>query len=43
MALLRAGHYDIRLGPDEWHALAAWIDCNAPLRQLRRPDRHLRG
>jgi hypothetical protein len=30
MALLRAGHYDVRLGPDEWHALAAWIDCNAP-------------
>ncbi|MBM3498470.1 MAG: hypothetical protein FJX74_07335, partial [Armatimonadetes bacterium] len=28
--LLQAGHYDVALAPEEWRALCAWIDCNAP-------------
>ncbi len=30
MALLRAGHHQVKLPPADWQALAAWIDCNAP-------------
>jgi hypothetical protein len=30
MDVLAKGHYNARLGPDEWQALTAWIDCNAP-------------
>lgn len=30
MGLLKQGHYDVRLGTDDWRALCAWIDCNAP-------------
>jgi len=28
--LARGGHYKVNLSTDEWRALAAWIDCNAP-------------
>jgi hypothetical protein len=30
MQLLKDGHKDVKLNRDDWHALAAWIDCNAP-------------
>ena len=30
MRILKDGHYDVSLTVDEWRALAAWIDCNAP-------------
>jgi hypothetical protein len=30
MDVLAKDHYDVKLGPDEWQTLAAWIDCNAP-------------
>jgi hypothetical protein len=28
--LLDAGHYDVKLSPDQRRAIVAWIDCNAP-------------
>jgi mono/diheme cytochrome c family protein len=28
---LEAGHNQVRLSPDEWHALKCWIDLNCPL------------
>ncbi|MDP6636021.1 MAG: hypothetical protein QGG42_14070 [Phycisphaerae bacterium] len=28
--LADGGHYKVKLKTDEWRALAAWIDCNAP-------------
>jgi hypothetical protein len=30
MDVLAKGHYGVTLGRDQWQALAAWIDCNAP-------------
>ena len=30
MKLLQKGHHNVELSVDEWRALAAWIDCNAP-------------
>jgi hypothetical protein len=30
MSLLAQGHHDVKLGPDDWRLLCAWIDCNAP-------------
>jgi hypothetical protein len=30
MQLLKKGHYEVKLPPADWQALAAWIDCNAP-------------
>ena len=30
MDVLAKGHYKVGLAPDEWQALTAWIDCNAP-------------
>ncbi|MEK6248758.1 MAG: arylsulfotransferase family protein, partial [Planctomycetales bacterium] len=30
MKTLKAGHHNVQLPQDEWRALAAWIDCNAP-------------
>jgi hypothetical protein len=30
VALLKAGHYDVKLSPEEWIKLATWIDCGAP-------------
>ena len=29
-AHLRKGHNDVKLSRDEWRAICAWIDCNAP-------------
>lgn len=25
--LLRKGHYDVKLPPEDWHRLAVWLDC----------------
>ena len=44
--LLRKGHYDVRLGPDELRRLAAWIDLNAIFYGVNDPAhqaRQLRG
>ncbi len=30
MKMLKAGHNRVALPEADWHALAAWIDCNAP-------------
>ena len=30
MQTLKKGHRDVKLSADDWQALAAWIDCNAP-------------
>ena len=46
MKLLRAGHYDVKLSPQELRRLAAWIDCNAIFYGAYRPEqqaRQLRG
>ena len=44
--LLRKGHYDVRLGPDDLRRLAAWIDLNAIFYGVTDPElqaRQLRG
>ena len=46
IALLRRGHYDVRLEPDDYRRLAAWIDLNAIFYGVNPPDeqaRQLRG
>jgi len=30
MKILKKGHHKVKLNIQEWRALAAWIDCNAP-------------
>jgi hypothetical protein len=30
MQILKNDHYNVKLDIQEWRALAAWIDCNAP-------------
>ena len=30
MKILKNDHYNTKLDIDQWRALAAWIDCNAP-------------
>jgi hypothetical protein len=30
VALLKQGHYDVRLAREEWINLVTWIDCGAP-------------
>ncbi|OVE82140.1 hypothetical protein BVY04_01775 [bacterium M21] len=30
MKVLKKGHSKVKLSTDEWRAIAAWIDCNAP-------------
>ncbi|NUQ65601.1 MAG: hypothetical protein HUU20_24290 [Pirellulales bacterium] len=30
VAVLKAGHYDVKLSREEWIKLATWIDCGAP-------------
>jgi len=30
MTVLAKGHYNVKLPIDQWRAMAAWIDCNAP-------------
>ncbi len=27
--LLRKGHYDVKLPPEDWHRLAVWLDCTS--------------
>jgi len=29
--VLEAGHDQVSLTPDEWHAIKCWIDLNCPL------------
>lgn len=44
--LLRQGHYDVRLTPEDYRRLAAWIDLNAIFYGVYRPEeqaRQLRG
>jgi hypothetical protein len=44
--LLREGHYDVRLSPDELRRVAAWIDLNAVFYGAYTPEdqaRQLRG
>ncbi len=44
--LLRAGHYDVQLSPQELRQIAAWIDCNAIFYGSYRPEQQaqqLRG
>lgn len=46
MKLLRAGHYDVRLSPQELRHVAAWIDLNAVFYGAYSPEdqaRQLRG
>ena len=40
--LLREGHHDVKLTPDELRRLALWIDCNAIFYGAYEPERQAR-